>query len=1125
VDTIHVVDIARHRVYGNNEKGMQAFAQIMGQTIEQSPIYFMIPYNPYVYVNLPYEWTEQECRNWVKSLETQFRSDWYQSRQLLYRNRQRIHTLLCHKMCTVIKFAFRTIADTKMFCKKLIELPITNTLGKLSERIWETPKVVPDSLKVSMMSDIRPSTWITVPVDKCRSLVTTFTRHCDEWIVSTLNDFKLLPDPAPKPFPSIARKVISFDLECFTDSDRFTNAKQGDPIIVIGNCLMTIRDGKCVSKRHLLFCLDDFKRDPNDPYKDLDPTTILEVFCFKTERDMLLSWKRMIFDELDPDIITGWNIYLFDLPYIWDRAKMLLGPQDDDFYAFGRLLGDKTVFKSTGETAHSRAPQQDQKTLDHSWNGGRVLATTAEPVKKKKKKKDFKKIVTSPVQMFGRVVLDMMQWMKTQQSLQLKSYKLDTVSETLLGLHKTDMPIREMFAKYKQGPIARYKILIYCNWDCELVLLIMLHQNTCARELAMSQHTCTNMETVVSCGQQLKCFNLMMWYGHRRRYVCNYTAPKKSVESWVNYHEWSTSNGDNDVDEDKFKGATVLNPVTGFYQKPVIVVDFQAKYPTEMMSHNLCSSTFLGDESKTLQFEPWLKEVLPVDWGSSDPIQFDDTTQFRTFWQIRQDKRFVNPMDEWHECRPHIQKVINGPGKWSYFDTSSKALVAEVIAFLFSERVKLKKAMKQAKLDGNSLAEALANADQMAIKVIMNSLYGLMGADPETGRLPCRNVAMSVTSIGREEIDICKRVAELKFLLQVIYGDTDSLFLSEKKFTPSVSQSDDIRRAFEIGESFANYITNVAFNKKAVLNLEKVFLPFVMPENRKKQYVGAKFEPEKDKTGAFVVGKPKQHGTGTLANKIDFCDVHKKTFRTLFEHMIMDNDVHKAYRYLVYSIERIANMWYPIEQFACRMKLSQKGCTKAAAVRDRIQKRLPGQEPKSGDIVSFVYLRMPYRGPNDKTKVTETVEDMDYAKQMELVLDLEHYISLLRTQLVPYFVNFPSLKIDELFEHATSLAQQHGTRGFLSLFNNPAPNRFAQFLQQILVIHLRDQLHLPVDQVEIILTAWVTHFVWLPIPDLFHRPKVTNTLLTAESEQYLSAFATRPNKIDKSTQAKKRKRT
>jgi DNA polymerase delta subunit 1 len=52
---------------------------------------------------------------------------------------------------------------------------------------------------------------------------------------------------------------------------------------------------------------------------------------------MLLAWSEFV-QEVDPDIITGYNISNFDFPYLLDRADAL--KLDKKFYNLGRLKGE-----------------------------------------------------------------------------------------------------------------------------------------------------------------------------------------------------------------------------------------------------------------------------------------------------------------------------------------------------------------------------------------------------------------------------------------------------------------------------------------------------------------------------------------------------------------------------------------------------------------------------------------------------------------------------------------------------------------------------------------------------------------------------------------------------------------
>ena len=47
-----------------------------------------------------------------------------------------------------------------------------------------------------------------------------------------------------------------------------------------------------------------------------------QVISFQDEAEMLVKWRDFV-QEVDPDIVIGYNISNFDLPYLLDRAKTL----------------------------------------------------------------------------------------------------------------------------------------------------------------------------------------------------------------------------------------------------------------------------------------------------------------------------------------------------------------------------------------------------------------------------------------------------------------------------------------------------------------------------------------------------------------------------------------------------------------------------------------------------------------------------------------------------------------------------------------------------------------------------------------------------------------------------------
>ena len=83
----------------------------------------------------------------------------------------------------------------------------------------------------------------------------------------------------------------------------------GDKIIQIGTTVHFYGSDKIVYKN--IVSLDS-----------CDDIEGCEVISCKTEKELLNKWKDVM-NNLNSDIITGYNIFGFDMPYIWDRAKEL----------------------------------------------------------------------------------------------------------------------------------------------------------------------------------------------------------------------------------------------------------------------------------------------------------------------------------------------------------------------------------------------------------------------------------------------------------------------------------------------------------------------------------------------------------------------------------------------------------------------------------------------------------------------------------------------------------------------------------------------------------------------------------------------------------------------------------
>lgn len=132
-------------------------------------------------------------------------------------------------------------------------------------------------------------------------------------------------------------RVLSFDIECAGRKGIFPEANV-DPVIQIA--AMVTRHGQFFCLLKQAFSLIKVSSGESKPFIrnvfTLNTCAHIvgsQVLEFKDERQLLLEWRKFV-ETVDPDMIIGYNISNFDLPYLLDRAKALKIP---DFAFLGRL--------------------------------------------------------------------------------------------------------------------------------------------------------------------------------------------------------------------------------------------------------------------------------------------------------------------------------------------------------------------------------------------------------------------------------------------------------------------------------------------------------------------------------------------------------------------------------------------------------------------------------------------------------------------------------------------------------------------------------------------------------------------------------------------------------------------
>jgi DNA polymerase delta subunit 1 len=116
-------------------------------------------------------------------------------------------------------------------------------------------------------------------------------------------------------------RILSFDIECAGRKGIFPEPEI-DPVIQIAN-VVTLQ-GSSVPLVKNIFVLSTCSAIPGSA-----------ILSFEREGDLLEAWSRFV-REVDPDLITGYNIANFDIPYLIKRAKALMVR---NFTLLGRVKG------------------------------------------------------------------------------------------------------------------------------------------------------------------------------------------------------------------------------------------------------------------------------------------------------------------------------------------------------------------------------------------------------------------------------------------------------------------------------------------------------------------------------------------------------------------------------------------------------------------------------------------------------------------------------------------------------------------------------------------------------------------------------------------------------------------
>lgn len=718
-------------------------------------------------------------------------------------------------------------------------------------------------------------------------------------------------------------RILSYDIEAqphVYDDGREPGFPQpsDDPILTIGVTWFDLLDN---TPRQAVFQLEPTGVPPlrelaplSDPTDDFDPSTT-QVFSYTNEKSLLEGFANYV-TEHDPDIITGYNILGFDNSYLIKRAAAL-GFQSSTFrdtlyvsYNLGRVKNARTslrkIFRSSNQTGGSESFQTSLQ---------------------------------------GRTWTDLFKVVMTDHKL--RSYKMDDVAAEFLGTRKIHIAYSDI-PTMQQTKEGRHTLATYCVKDSWIPCQLGIKRSKFINALSMANVTGVSLDSVLHRGQQIRTITLMLSKVRERE--------RLGLQRWYLPDETKLKQP-----EHSFEGAVVITPMPGFYEEPVVTLDFASLYPSIMRAWNMCFSTLIPNPAEARR----------------RGFHFSDDDEDPTFRPVREfETAPITP-----ETKENPFHYVEKPTDLCFVTKKVRyGILPEILSELLSKRKQTKKKMKQTPEE--SVKYSVLDGYQLALKVCANSVYGFTGAS--TGFLPEKRIASNVTKAGRGMTNEAKNKVEFHYRdhgLRVVYGDTDSIFVHlPRSLCPLGTPKEVEQRATALGEEMSE-LCNTCFLRPNDLEYEKFYWPILL--KGKKRYAGWKVEPGK---------KAKLDAKGFECVRRDFAPIVSKTQKIVFDKLIKERDTQGAVEYARSRVQDLMHGRCAIEELTLSKQLTQPPENYASnAAHVELAKRLirdlpPTVAPKVGDRIDFL-IRTGHEKQYLRAVTPAEIESGEYAVDTQYYLD------------------------------------------------------------------------------------------------------------------------------------------
>ena len=470
-----------------------------------------------------------------------------------------------------------------------------------------------------------------------------------------------------------------------------------------GNAMTSVAGHDSVSGDYFVYVVN--------PGEKIDKTIKgARVISFDTEEDMVMAFLNK-WKEINPTIVTGWNIDYFDVTYLYNRIKVLFGER----------------------TANELSPINKV-----SWNKYRNRYIIA-----------------------GVSCLDYLALYKNFTYTELPNYRLDTVAQKELGRGKIEYEgnLDQLFRDDLE------KFIEYNLVDVELVV----DMDTKLQFIELAQAIChaghVFYEDFLFSSKWLE--GAILTFLRRSGRVAP-NKPKRAPKV-----EGEESGG-------KFTGAYVKEPKPGLY-KWVYDLDLTSLYPSIIMTLNTSPETKIG-KLKNYSAEDHMKGKI-----ETYSIVDDDGNEFPPL-----------PKDKFMEFVQKADYSIAANGV--LYRRDKVGVIPEILNVWFDKRVEYKDLMKKYGKEGNDELYKFYSQRQLVQKIMLNSLYGVLGLP--SFRFYDVDNAEATTITGQSVIKTTEMIANQYYTKNIgkeadynVYTDTDSVFYQAaplvKARNPNINEDSD----------------------------------------------------------------------------------------------------------------------------------------------------------------------------------------------------------------------------------------------------------------------------------------------------------------------------------------------